>query len=192
MKTFGTLLATMLALGFAEPTFAQSQSPQDHQQHHPGDAKTPAQPAPSPAPPPSGMMQGGMMGQMMQRMPENCRAAMQNMPQSCMGMMRQMMQGNAASHDTHGAAADTPPSTKAYLEAANKMHGPMMEGMKESDPDGAFVKGMIPHHQGAIDMAKVLLQYGKDAETRKLANEIIQAQEREIGEMQAWLKKRGH
>jgi uncharacterized protein (DUF305 family) len=50
---------------------------------------------------------------------------------------------------------------------------------------------MIPHHQGAVDMAKTVLAFGKDAEVRKLAEEIIRAQESEIALMQEWLKKNG-
>ena len=69
------------------------------------------------------------------------------------------------------------------------MHAPMMEGVQASDPDVAFVRGMIPHHQAAIDMAKVVLQYGKDPQTRKLAEDVVKAQQREITEMQDWLKK---
>ncbi len=70
-------------------------------------------------------------------------------------------------HHQRGATpAVAPPSdaTQAYLAAMDKMHGPMMEGARASNPDVAFVRGMIPHHQGAIDMARIVLQYGKDAQ----------------------------
>jgi uncharacterized protein (DUF305 family) len=73
----------------------------------------------------------------------------------------------------------------------DKMHGPMMQAAQESDPDVAFVKGMIPHHQGAIEMAKVVVRYGKDEQAKKWANDVIREQQREIDEMQAWLKKNG-
>ena len=57
--------------------------------------------------------------------------------------------------------------------------------------DVDFVKGMIPHHQGAIDMAKTVIAFGKDPEMRRLAEEIIKAQEGEIASMREWLKKNG-
>jgi uncharacterized protein (DUF305 family) len=49
----------------------------------------------------------------------------------------------------------------------------------------------MPHHQGAIDMAKVELQYGKNPELRQLASDIVAAQEKEIAQMKAWLGKNG-
>ena len=132
------------------------------------------------------------MGQMMQNMPEQCRGMMQNM-QSCMGMMHQMMQGRMGQGGTMpsqmgpGGMQTTPAqptavsaSTKAYLDAAEKMHAPMMQGMQAQDPDAAFVRGMIPHHQGAIDMARVVLQYGKDPQVKKWANDVIREQQREM------------
>ena len=59
------------------------------------------------------------------------------------------------------------------------------------DADFDFVRGMIPHHQGAIDMAKVELEYMKDPELRKLAEGIVAAQESEIETMQTWLRAHG-
>ena len=69
----------------------------------------------------------------------------------------------------------------------------MMEAMPKfaGDADIDFMKQMRTHHQGAIDMAKVVLANGKDAETRKLAQEIIAAQEKEIVTIDAWLAKKG-
>lgn len=86
------------------------------------------------------------------------------------------------------SSADAPASTKAYEKAM----ADLMAGMKmplTGKPDVDFVQGMIPHHQGAIDMAKVALQYGKDAEVKTLAENVIKAQEGEIAVMKAWLGK---
>jgi uncharacterized protein (DUF305 family) len=86
-------------------------------------------------------------------------------------------------------AANLSPSTKAYQDANAKMHGNMSEGFT-GDADVDFFRGMIPHHQGAVDMAKVELEFGKDPEARKMAEDIIKAQESEIAVMKAWLAKR--
>jgi uncharacterized protein (DUF305 family) len=59
------------------------------------------------------------------------------------------------------------------------------------DTDVDYTKGMIPHHQGAIDMAKVALQYAKDPAVLKLAGEVVTAQKGEISFMNDWLKRMG-
>jgi len=81
--------------------------------------------------------------------------------------------------------ADASPSSKAFKAADEKMMHGMMKPMS-GDADRDFVAGMIPHHQGAVDMAKIELQYGKDAEMRRLATTIVNSQEKQIGQMEAW------
>ncbi|HEX2728010.1 MAG TPA: DUF305 domain-containing protein [Beijerinckiaceae bacterium] len=95
-------------------------------------------------------------------------------------------------HSGHAARATTgaTTATKAYRAANARMHR-NMDIRFSGDADVDFVRGMIPHHQGAIDMAKVVLQHGKDEQARKWATDVIREQEREIVEMQAWLKQRG-
>ena len=106
-----------------------------------------------------------------------------------------------STHGGHGAAPAAMPgsmpnmaaeaaSTKDFKDADMRMMT-NMEQPYTGDPDVDFRVHMIPHHQGAVDMAKVALKYAKDAETKKMAESIIKDQEREVGEMQAWLKKHG-
>ena len=74
--------------------------------------------------------------------------------------------------------------------AMEKMMSAMQKAPMTGDPDHDFVAMMIPHHQGAVEMARLILLYGKDAEIRRLAQGIIAEQQVEIQQMQLWLKRR--
>jgi uncharacterized protein (DUF305 family) len=111
---------------------------------------------------------GGQMAMSTEGLPEECRTAVQA------GGQMQTMQGMDMSGMHQGMMANMNEAQKGYM-------------IKDSDV--AFVCGMIPHHQGAIDMARVVLKTGDNAEARKMAETVIKAQEQEIAEMKDWLKK---
>ncbi|QRM31274.1 DUF305 domain-containing protein [Microvirga sp. VF16] len=106
--------------------------------------------------------------------------------------LAQTSHGGHSGHSTPAqtAQAQKAPSTQGYRQANETMHR-NMDIQFSGDSDVDFVRSMIPHHQGAIDMAKVALQHAKDEQIRKWATDVIREQEREIAEMQAWLKKKG-
>lgn len=81
---------------------------------------------------------------------------------------------------------DSGPSSQAYAETRDRMHRDM-DIEYTGNPDTDFANSMIAHHEGAINMAKVELQYGQDPELRKMAEQIITAQENEIQKIKNWL-----
>ena len=74
-----------------------------------------------------------------------------------------------------------------YTRSMTRMHDEMMIGMGYNDPDTAFAKGMLGHHRGAVDMAKIELKYGIDEAMRQLAQDVITAQQAEIDVLNKWL-----
>ncbi len=72
---------------------------------------------------------------------------------------------------------------------AGMMKGMMQPYTGEANVD--FIASMIPHHQGAGDNARIVVEYGKDPEVRKFAESVIAAQEAEIAFMKDWLARHG-
>lgn len=109
-------------------------------------------------------------------------------------------QDTVPSHDRHTMSGATPPSLLPVSTAhpfsalmANVdqvMHHGMANAKRNGNPDHDFASAMIPHHQGAIDMAKVELLYGKDPVLRRLAQEIIVSQQQVIAVMQRQIDAR--
>jgi uncharacterized protein (DUF305 family) len=124
-------------------------------------------------------------------------AAIRGLAQRIAGSQQGEIDQMAAWRRTHAEIAPTadPTIQKAAYAAANDrmMNGMMGGSMAHSgDADLDFVTLMIPHHQGAIDMANVELKYGRDEELRALAEKTLAAQSAEIADMKGWLKATGH
>lgn len=101
----------------------------------------------------------------------------------------------AAAQEDHSGhqmpMSGAPAAETEYRQAMDRMHGAMGSMTYTGNADIDFARGMIPHHQAAIDMAKTVIEYGSDPEIRKLAEDIVAAQEREIAQLEAWLATHG-
>jgi uncharacterized protein (DUF305 family) len=96
----------------------------------------------------------------------------------------------AAWRQAHSHEATAQPEWSELRASMDKMHTAMSAVDPSGESDVDFVKLMLPHHQAAIDMAKLELIYGKDSQMRRLAQEIITDQQSEIELMHLWLKQR--
>lgn len=122
------------------------------------------------------------------KLPDQCTAstAMGGMGHGMHGGTGAMMDGGMMGMPGMDAGSMTDFQRENMEKMALTMPA-MMQGMMHEDPDVAFACAMIAHHQGAIDMARIQLRYGKDEWIRTLAQNIIDAQVREIEEMTKWI-----
>ncbi len=86
-------------------------------------------------------------------------------------------------------AAPAGPADQAMTAGMDKMNHDMAAAPMTGNADHDFVAMMLPHHEGAVAMAKVELQYGKDPAMRHMARNIVASQDKEIAEMKTWLAK---
>jgi uncharacterized protein (DUF305 family) len=93
----------------------------------------------------------------------------------------------AGQNGTHGSHAPQAGTQFGRMMSAtmDKMHEEMAASRQTGDPDRDFLSMMIPHHAGAVEMARLVLIYGRDPLVRQLAEEIIAAQQAEITSMRA-------
>lgn len=92
----------------------------------------------------------------------------------------------AQDHASHGTGP-----MKEHMGAMYDMMESMAGTESSGNADADFLLMMIPHHQSAIDMAEIELEHGKDAKTREMAQQIIDAQKQEIAEMKEMLERLG-
>ena len=105
------------------------------------------------------------------------------------GAAQETAPGSGEAHDgaMHEVGEMRTPAQRAFAEANARMHAAMSE--IPPDADEAFVRGMLAHHRGAVEMAEVELAHGTDPPARELARTIIAAQTDEIAQMEAWLAR---
>jgi uncharacterized protein (DUF305 family) len=78
---------------------------------------------------------------------------------------------------------------KEFHAAMQKMNRDMMQGMMDPDPGTSWMKQMIAHHQGAVDMSEIVLKHSKDSNVMKEAQKTKEQNQKDLKELQAKLKK---
>ena len=96
----------------------------------------------------------------------------------------------ATHHTSHpqGSMPAGAPYWEGLMESMTRMHSAMSSTRPSADADTDFVALMRPHHQAAVDMARIELTFGTDPQLRRLAQEIVTDQESEIQLMRLWEK----
>ena len=166
-------LSALIALAIAIPALAQT----------PPETTTPAMPSMNQGTT-SSTNQGTMPCMQQGTMPCMQRGTTPGMQQ---GMMPGMQQGAMP-----GMQQGAMPASANHMEMMQKMEAmnkAMMGTPMTGNPDQDLVNMMMPHHQGAIDMARIYLRDGKDPEIRRMAQKIIKDQEKEITQFKAWQAK---
>jgi uncharacterized protein (DUF305 family) len=114
--------------------------------------------------------------------PEACKAAGQSGGQGQMSRQK-------PTEDMKGTMGQMNETQAGLHDAMMKMNEPMMIGAMAKDADVAWICAMIPHHQGAIAMAKAGLKGADNSESKKLAEETIESNEKELKKLMAWVEK---
>ncbi|WP_445619503.1 CopM family metallochaperone [Kushneria sp. Sum13] len=92
-----------------------------------------------------------------------------------------------ATHEAHGSSAgEADQAAHAFSEANQRMHHDMAISTS-GNVDMDFARGMLAHHRGAVDMARIELEHGSDEQMRSLARNVIDAQQREIDQLERWI-----
>lgn len=187
MSTFKTVAFAAALTGLAGLSSMAIAQTAGSQQHHSSQGQNAGQPQAQPQAQAQQEQRQGMTPGMMQG--QNMEGMM-----GMMGMMHGMMHGQGMGATGQGMSGmgkgDQGPASLAFAGINARMHRDMdMTYTGKTDVD--FAKAMIAHHQGAIDMAKVELAFGEEPEIKKLAEEVIKAQEGEIAFLKDWLRKNG-
>lgn len=115
------------------------------------------------------------------------------MATSCTMMKGGMMKNGMMGHDMMMEDEDDSHDMEMDpMDMSMQDMSEMLAGKTGDDFDKAFLVGMIPHHQGAIDMANAALKSAKHDEVKALAKAIIESQQKEIDQMKSWLKTWGY
>lgn len=143
-------------------------------------------PAAAQGQPQSDQPQAQQQGDAAIQTPEACRMVVQ---MGGRGDFMNRMQGRMSQMMQEMMGSDIAEAQRSMRETMFRMSPPMMMGMMAQDVDLAWICAMIPHHQGAIAMARVVIRNGDDEEAKGLAREVIDGSEREVRKLVAWVEK---